>query len=475
LKEYDVIVIGSGAGMNVASSAYERGMKVAVVEHGPMGGTCLNRGCIPTKILTYVADLIVQTEHMEKLGVKARIEDIDFPGIMERMRNEVQGDSKMQGDSVDAAQGLDWYKETGEFIKDYTLKVGEEVIKSPNIFIVSGERPHIPPIKGIEEIGYLDSKTALDLTERPKSMIIVGGGFIAAEYGHFFASMGVDVTILGRNPYLVKHEDHDVSELLKKELSKRMSVMTNHEVTRVFERDGMKVAAAKNREDSNETEYKAEVILIASGRIPNSDLLKPEKTGVKLNEKGYVIVDKHLRTNKKGIWAFGDAIGGHQFRHVANDESQIAWYNFILTQQHKGRGEPDLYEMDYHAVPRAVFSYPPIATVGMTLREAKATDRKLLVGEGEYSIAAKGMAMGNPPSLVRVIADAETTEIVGATIIGPYAPILIHEIINLMYTRDRSYYPIIDSMHIHPSLPEVVQRVVGRMRPINGEHHHHHH
>ena len=475
MKEYDVIVIGSGAGMNVASAAYERGMKVAVVEHGPMGGTCLNRGCIPTKILTYVADLIVQTEHMEKLGVKARIEEIDFQGIMNRMRNEVQSDSKMQGESVDAAEDLDWYKETGEFIRNYTLKVGEEEIKAPNIFIVSGERPFIPPIEGLESIGYLDSKTALDLTERPCSMIIVGGGFIAAEYGHFFASVGVDVTILGRNPFLVKKEDNDVSELLKRELRKRMKVVTNHEVIRAFERNDMKVVVTKDRENNEETEYEAEVILIAAGRIPNSDLLKPEKTGVKLDKKGYIIVDKHLRTSKKGIWAFGDAIGGHQFRHVANDESQIAWYNFVLTQQHKGKGEPDLYEMDYHAVPRAVFSYPPIATVGMTLREAKATKRKLLVGEGEYSIAAKGMAMGNPPSLVRVIADAETTEIVGATIIGPYAPILIHEIINIMYTRDRSYYPIIDSMHIHPALPEVVQRVVGRMRPINGEHHEHHH
>ncbi len=474
MKKYDVIVVGSGAGMSIASAAYERGMKVAVVEHGPMGGTCLNRGCIPTKILTYVADLIVQTEHMEKLGVKARIEEIDFGRIMDRMRHEVQGDSKMQGDSVDAAVGLDWYKETGEFVKDYTLRVGNEEITAPNIFIVSGERPFIPPIEGIEEISFLDSKTALDLTEKPKSMVIIGGGFIAAEYGHFFSAVGVDVTIVGRNQYLVKQEDHDISELLKQELSKRMSVHTNKEAIRVYEKDGMKFVVTKDKSSGEEREFKGEVVLVASGRIPNSDLLKPEKTGVKTDKKGYIIVDQHLRTNKKGIWAFGDARGGYQFRHVANDESQIVWYNFLIAQQHSGREEPDLYSMDYHAVPRAVFSYPPIATVGMTLQEAKKSGRKLMVGEGDYSIAAKGMAMGNPPSLARIIADAETREILGASIIGPYSPILIHEVINLLYTQDRSYYPLLQSMHIHPSLPEVVQRVVGRMKPLDGEDHSHH-
>ncbi|MGY5875897.1 MAG: dihydrolipoyl dehydrogenase [Candidatus Thorarchaeota archaeon] len=474
MKKYDVIVIGSGAGMNIASGAYQRGMKVAVVEHGPMGGTCLNRGCIPTKILTYVADLIVQTEHMKELNVTVKIESIDFPALMDRMRHEVQGDSKMQGDSVDAAEGLDWYKETGEFTKDYTLRVGDEEITAPNIFVASGMRPFIPKIEGLEDIGYLDSKTALDLTSKPKSMIILGGGYIATEYGHFFSAVGVDVTILGRNQYLVKGEDHDVSELLKQELSKRMGVHTNHEVVRVFERDGMKVVVAKDRATGEEKEFEAEVILTAAGRIPNSDLLKPEKSGVKVDDKGFVVVDEFLRTNKKGIWAFGDAVGRYQFRHVANDESQIAWYNFLITQQHKGSDEPDLYEMDYHAVPWAVFSYPPIATVGMTLRQAKESGIKLMVGEAYYNVAAKGMAMGNPPSLIRVIADADTKRLIGATIIGPYAPILIQEIVNLMYTHDGSYYPLMQAMHIHPALPEVVQRAVGRLKPLDGGHEHHH-
>jgi dihydrolipoamide dehydrogenase len=474
MKEYDVIVIGSGAGMTIASGAYQRGMRVAVVEHGPMGGTCLNRGCIPTKILTYVADLIVQTEHANELNITAKVESVDFPELMERMRRETQGDSVLQGESVEQAEGMDWYKETGEFVGDYTIKVGNEKIKAPNIFIVSGMRPHIPKIKGLDKVGFLDSKTALDLTEQPKSMIIIGGGYIATEYGHFFSAVGTDVTIIGRNPYLVKREDHDVSGLLKNELSKRMTIVTNHEAIEVFERNGIKVVKAKDRETGDTKKFKAEVILLAAGRIPNTDLLKPEKTGVKIDKDGFIIIDEHLRTTKKDIWAFGDAINPvHQFRHVANDESQIAWFNFMISKSPHGHKQ-ELYSMDYDAIPHAVFSYPPIATVGMTLREAKASGKRLLVGEGDYSIAAKGSAMGNPSSLVRVIADEDSRRIIGATIIGPYAPILIQEIINLMYTQDGSYVPILQAIHIHPALPEIVQRVVGSIRPLNGGHTHHH-
>jgi len=226
MKRYDLIVIGSGAGMNVASAAYDQGLRVAVVEHGPMGGTCLNRGCIPTKILTYVADVLIEAQHIESLGVKLRIEEIDYPWIMRHMREEVDGSSKEQGQSVDEAEGIDWYKGTGVFIDDYTIEVNGEKIKAQNIVIAAGSRPEIPKVKGLDQVDYLLEDDALHLMEKPKSMVIIGGGYIAAEFGHFFSAVGVDVTILGRNPLLVKNEDEDISEILKEELSKRMKVLT---------------------------------------------------------------------------------------------------------------------------------------------------------------------------------------------------------------------------------------------------------
>jgi mycothione reductase len=475
MKDYDLIVIGSGAGMSIASGAYEQGLKVAVIEHGPMGGTCLNRGCIPTKILTYVADIITQAKHLEQLGVEIEVKKIDYPWIMKRMRDEVDGDSTMQGESVDAAEGIDWYKGTGAFVDEYTLEIDGEKIKAPNIIIAAGSRPLIPDIKGLDKVEYLTNDGALHLMSKPKSMLIVGGGYIATEFGHFFSAVGTDVTIIGRNKYLVKNEDSDISEILRQELSKRMKVYTNHEVVEVKEENGVKVVIAKDRDTGFKKEFRGEVLLIASGRRSNADLFKPEKTGVKTDKSGWVIVDEHFRTSKKGIWSFGDAIGRYQFRHVANDESQIVWYNFVRTLNAKREGtEPELLAMDYHAVPSAVFSYPPIATVGMTLKEAKKSDLRLMIGQADYSIAAKGFAMGNPASLIRVIVDGDSQRILGATIIGPYAPILIQEIINLMYTPEGTYAPMFQAMHIHPALPEVVQRAFGRLKPIDGGHAHHH-
>ena len=466
-----MIVIGSGAGMNVASTAYERGMKVAVVEHGPMGGTCLNRGCIPTKILTYVADIMVQAKHLESLGVKMETESIDYTAIMQRMRNEVDSSSHSQGESVDAAEGIDWYKGTGSFVSDYTIEIDGEKIKSQNIVIAAGSRPLVPNIKGLEDVEYLLNDDALHIMKQPKSILIVGGGYIAAEFGHFFSAVGTDVTIIGRNQYLVKNEDSDISEILREELSKRMNVHTNNEVIEVKEEHGMKVAIARNRETGEVAEFRGEVLLIAAGRRSNADLFKPEKTGVRTDDHGWVIVDEYFRTSKKGIWAFGDAIGKYQFRHVANDESQIVWFN--LSKVIDNDQDREFMTMDYHAVPRAVFSYPPIASVGMTMKEAETSELQLYVGEADYSVAAKGFAMGNPPSKIRVIVDAESKRILGASIIGPYSPILIQEIVNLMYTVDGTFYPMFQAMHIHPALSEVVQRAFGRMAPVGGHEHHH--
>ncbi|MHA1929295.1 MAG: dihydrolipoyl dehydrogenase [Candidatus Thorarchaeota archaeon] len=475
MKEYDVIVVGSGAGMTVGSAAFEQGLSVAIIENGPMGGTCLNRGCIPTKILTYVADVIMQIQHAEKVNLRAKVESVDFPALMERMRHETAGDAENMGKSINATEGIDWYNVTGEFIDDYTMKVGDETIRGKHIFIAAGSRPLIPDIKGLDDVDYLTNKTALELTERPKSMIIVGGGYIATEFAHFFSAVGTEVTIIGRNPYLVKEEDEDVSELLKEELSERMKVLTNHEVVAVSESGKIKKAIAKNRETGKEIEVEADAILIAVGRRSNADLFKPEKTDVKADKNGWIIVDDHFRTSKKNIWAFGDALGKYMFRHVANEQSQKVWYNFVRTlNAEREENEPELLSMEYHAIPRAVFSYPPVATVGMTLKEAKESGRELLVGQIDYTGAAKGMAMGNPKGFVRVIVDANDRTILGSSIIGPYSPILIQEIINLMNTRERTYMPMFQSIHIHPALPEIVQRAFGRLAPIDGGSGHHH-
>ncbi len=354
------------------------------------------------------------------------------------------------------------------------MEVNNERIKAQHVVIASGARPAIPNIPGIDRVEYFTNKTVLELDEIPKSMIIIGGGFIAVEFGHFFSAVGTDVTILQRAPSLMVQEDTDISELLHRELSKRMQVLTNHEVIAVREAQGLKSVTARERQSGAEREFTAETLLVASGRRSNADLFKPEKTGVKVDKDGWVIVDDYFRTSQKNIWAFGDTLGRWMFRHVANQQSGIVWHNISETIKPAEGRVPSLAKMDYHAIPRAVFTYPAIATVGMTLQEAKGSGRPLLVGRADFTSVAKGIAMGNPPGFVRVICDAEAGAILGATIIGPEAPTLIQEITNLMNSGNGDFYPAFQSIHIHPALSEVVQHAFGALAPIDHEHTHHH-
>lgn len=454
MEKFDVLVIGSGSGMIVASNAVANGMKTAVVDFGPMGGTCLNRGCIPSKMLIYPADVIATIEEAEKIGVKATINSIDFERIMKRMRELVTEDSQSQARGVSATPGMAWFKDVGEFVSDYTMQVGDKTINAERIFIVSGARPDLPPVKGLEDVNYLTSDTVLGIQTPPKSMIIIGGGYIAAEYSHFFASTGTKVTIIQRNPRLLPDEEPEISELLKQEMSTRMQVLTNCEAIEAAEKNGSKVVLAKNRENGQITQLSAETLLVAAGRIPNSDLLKPEKTGVKLDERGYVKVNEYLETGKKNIWAFGDAIGKQMFKHVANYEAEVAWHNAV--HDHK-------VKMDYSAAPHAVFTHPQIASVGLKEGEARQKGHRILVGKAFYKDVAMGSAMGEPEGFVKIIVEQKTGKILGAHIIGPFASTLIQEIINAMAVEDRTFLPIIRSMHIHPAMPEVVQRAFGNL------------
>jgi mycothione reductase len=465
MERYDVLVIGTGSGMLVASAAVENGFSVAVVESGPMGGTCMNRGCIPSKMMIYPVDVATQIRQAGRLGITARVDSIDFQNIMTRMHNLVAGDTGSQAAAVEKTPGMKWFKQQGEFISDYTLQVGDTQVKAEKIFIVSGARVSIPKVKGIENVPYLTSDTVLDLTEPPKSMLILGGGYVGMEYAHFFSGIGVKTTLIQRPTRLLKEEEPEVSELLRLVLQERMDVFTGYEAEEVKQSGDVKTVVAKNLADGKLREFSAEALLVATGRVPNSDLLKPERTGVKLDERGYIKVNEYLETGKKNIWAFGDAIGKYMFKHVANYEAGIVWNNAF--HDHKSK-------VDYTAVPHAVFTEPQVASVGLTEAEAQAKGYKLLIGVALYRDTAMGAAMGEPDGFVKVLVERDTNKILGAHIIGPEASILIQEIINIMNTEDRIYFPIIRAMHIHPALAEVVQNAFGNLVPAEHYHEHEH-
>jgi dihydrolipoamide dehydrogenase len=421
-----------------------------------MGGTCLNRGCVPSKMLIYPADVVTILKEAQRLGVNAIVNSVDFKNIMERTHKLVNGDSGTQARAVKNTPELTWFNEGGEFTSDYTMQIGEHTISAEMIFIVSGARPGIPPVKGIEKVDYLTSDTVLELETPPKSIMIIGGGYIGVEYGHFFSGIGTKTTIIQRPFKIVPDEEPEISDLLKRELELRMEIHTNHEVVEVKEEGDVKILVARNREDGTLKEFSAETLMIAAGRVPNSDLLKPEKTGVQLDERGYVKVNEYLETSKKNIWAFGDAIGKEMFKHVANYEASVAWHNAV--HDHK-------VKMEYSAAPHAVFTRPQVASVGLKEAEAKQQGTKILVGKAFYRDTAMGGAMGEPEGFVKVIVEMETGKILGGHIIGAEASILIQEIVNAMITENKTYAPIVRAMHIHPALSEVVQQAFGNLAP----------
>jgi dihydrolipoamide dehydrogenase len=453
MKKYDVIVIGSGAGASILQPALSQGLKVALVDKGPLGGTCLNVGCIPSKMLIYPADIVVDIEGAKRLGINAKVTGIDFGAIMKRMRgvvNEGQSHVRM---GLENTKNLDFYEEEGHFVEDYTLDVSGEKIQSKKIFIASGARVLVPPIKGIGEVDYLTNENALELRESPESLIIIGGGYIAAELGHFFAAMDSKVTILQRDNRLVPAEEPEVSELLKGEMEKRMNIQVDMEAVEVKNKGRKVIVVGRDLNSGEEREFTAERIMVAAGRKSNADLLKVENTGVKTDKRGFILVDDFLETSKKNIWALGDANGQQMFRHVANVEAELAWHNSL--GEHKAK-------MDYKATPHAVFTYPQIAGVGLTEEEAK-KKHKILVGKAHYSEVAKGEAMVENKVFAKAVVDKGTLKILGFHIIGPYAPILIQEVTNAM-ANDMDIYSIGRSMHIHPALPELIVATLGNLQ-----------
>jgi mycothione reductase len=455
MEQFDVIVVGSGSGMLVASAAVEQGFNVGLVERGKMGGTCINVGCVPSKMLIYPADILANIQMADQLGIHAKVESIDFGNIMNRMHELVNHDSEHQALAVKATPNLTWFQERGEFTSDYTMQVGARTISARSIFIVSGTHTSIPPIKGIESVNYLTSDTVLELQSLPKSIIIIGGGYIGVEYGHFFSALGTKTTIIQRPYRLVPDEEPEISGLLKTEMEKRMEIITGFEAVEAKQDVAKKTLTTKNRLDGSMKEFSAEALMVATGRASNADSLKLEKTGVQLDERGFIKVNEYLETSKKGIFAFGDGIGKEMFKHVANYEAGIAWHNAI--HDHKVKA-------DLSVAPHAVFTHPQVASVGLKEEEAKQLNLKFLVGRAQYKDTAMGAALGFPEGFVKVIVEEKTGKILGAHIIGYEASILIQEIVDAMVTDRGDFSPIARGMHIHPAMNEVVQNAFGYLQ-----------
>ena len=452
MQTFDLIVIGSGSGLEISSDAAERGLSVAVVESGPFGGTCLNRGCIPSKMLIHSADVVETIRRSELFGITAEITAIDWDFIVRRASETVDADA----DAVEAGNrehpNITVFKDTARFVDRKTLEVAGERISAETIVVAAGTRPRVPEIDGLTEVPFITSDEALRLPKQPKRLVIAGAGFVAAELAHFFGALGTEVTIVHRGPRLLRQEDEDVSARFTDVYRHRFQMILDARINSVRLRGEEIVLDVAS--DDKENTLVTDALLVAVGRVPNTDTLNVATTGVAVDEAGFVKVDEYLETNVPGIWALGDIVGRYLLKHSANLEAAHVAHN-IFNPEAKAA-------VDYHAMPHAVFASPQVASVGLTEQAAREHSVPFVTGSYNYSDTAYGSSIEDDVGFVKVLAHEETREILGCHIIGSEASILIQEVANAMRTREATS-AITQAIYVHPALPEVVQRAFGTL------------
>ncbi|MBN1677980.1 MAG: dihydrolipoyl dehydrogenase [Candidatus Thermoplasmatota archaeon] len=457
MKEYGLIVIGSGAGMNVVDAALQRGLKVAIVEEGPLGGTCLNRGCIPSKVLIHVADAIRDAESAAGIGVSFGAPQVDYATVKRRMWDIVLTGRREIEEGIERTRDLDLYPVIGSFVSDYTIQVGSETISAPRIVIASGARAQVPSIEGLDKVLFHTYRTVFDIEEQPESLVVLGGGYIGCEFAHFFSAIGTRVVLIGRNPVLLPHEEPETSALVKKRLSKQVEIHTGTDTLKVDPTERGVAVTFRDPAGRSEGVAEGQHLLVAAGVRSNADWLKPERTGVSTDGRGWVQVNQFLETSKPNIFALGDALGRNMYRHTANYEASVVRTNMFGDRK---------VTVDLHAVPHAVFTTPQVGQVGMTEQEAK-PNRKVMVGLGRYHHTAMGYAYADEEAFVKVIVEYPTMRILGGTVVGPQASILVQQIVNLMNSEAQTYAPLSRAQIIHPTLSEALAAAFGALRPAN--------
>ena len=451
MKSYDIIVIGSGGGSKITRPAANMGKKVAIIESGRLGGTCLNHGCIPSKMLIHPADVVEEIRGAEKfsLTVDQNI-SVDFKGLVSRVSQTIDGESDSIQPLYDKHDNIDFYPHHARFVADKVIEVNGEQLTAEQIFVVTGAKASIPPIPGLEGTPYLTYKEALRLEQKPKSMIVLGGGYIAVELGHYFANMGIDVTFVVRSVF-VRAEDKDVQDEFTAVFKQKHRVYQGVTTDKVSH-DGTQFQITISSEDGPKV-LAADQLFVATGVVPNTDKLGLENTAVQTSDDGYIKVDDRFETAVPGVYAFGDVIGRYLFRHSANFEGEYVFNAHVAKTNDK--------PVEYPPVPHAIFTNPQIAGVGKTEQELAGTD--YIVGKNNYAASAMGIALLSDHGFAKVLFDKKTRKLVGAHIIGEEASNMIHMCIIAM-TMGATIDDLSKMIYIHPALPEIVRNAIRKAK-----------
>ena len=450
IEHYDVVCIGGGSGLTAAYYAQQDGRSVALVDDRPdqLGGTCVNRGCIPTKGLIQAAEVMQTIRHAADFGIHLDQASVraDFPAVLDTVRQRREQSAAAVRQWVESA--FTPYYGRARFVDDKVLEMEDgRRLTGDRIFIAAGARPGVPPIPGLDDIGFLTNESViLDLDEQPGHLLILGGGYIGCEFAHFFSALGTRVTIIDHSECLLA-EDDDVRALFTRELGKRVELVLNASAREAIARDGQHGFVLDS--DGEERTLLGDRILVAAGRRPNSDGLALEQTGVEVDERGFVTVDAQLRTTHPDIYASGDIIGQGMFKHTSSYEGELAYRNAY------GAG----LSVDYRANPHAVFSDPQIGGVGLTERDCRDKGLDYTVAKKDYADFAKGRIIGAPPGFAKLLVEKGSDRILGFHMIGPQAADLIHEVVVAMNAGDGTADLVRRSIHVHPTLAELIRQV----------------
>ncbi len=447
MKEFDLVVIGGGpGGYTAAIRAAQKGATVGLVEKDRVGGTCLNRGCIPTKALYYSAKNLLATEKAEKFGIK--ISGVEF-NIAEAVRRKNDVVAKLVGgiEQLLKANRIELMRGNGSIEAEGKVKVeredgSTEVVGAKSIIIATGSEPALIPAFKIDGTNVITSTEALELNRVPESLLIIGGGVMGCEFANIFSAFGSSVKIVEILPRILSTEDPQAVRVVERAFKKRgVEVFTG---TGVEEINIVEDGRVETRLTDGRT-ITTEKVLVTIGRSFNSSGIGLEGVGVETDDKGRIEVDSRMQTTAKGIYAIGDVTGGMLLAHVAAKEGLVAVENAL------GGTE----EMDYSVIPAGIFTEPEIASVGMREKEAKEKELEVKVGRFPYAASGKALTMEEPDGFVQIVADASTDKVLGATIVGAHATDLIGEVA-IAIRQGAKVTDIADTVHAHPTLPELV-------------------
>jgi dihydrolipoamide dehydrogenase len=477
MKTYDIAVVGTGSGLAVVEAALSAGLSCAVVEREKFGGTCLTKGCIPSKMLVYPADLIREAGDAGRIGLSFERPEIDWARISDRLWRQI-GHTKAIEESLEKAEGLAVYKGTAEFTAPYVMRVtgadgASEEFRAERIVLAAGARSFVPPVEGLEEAGYLTSETFFGekYPKAPwKSLVIVGGGAIGAEFAHIFSALGTKVTVVEMKEHIVPTEEEEVSAFVERNFQKNgIDVIAGAKVVRAAAGPAGKTVSIEIAKIGERRTISCEEIFVSSGVRSNADLLNLPAAGIRTDKRGYIETDEYLQTSLPNVYAIGDINGKYQFRHKANYEAAILTGNLFGGIMKKAR---------YDAVPWAIFTWPQVGHVGITEREAKEKGIRYGVARNRYSSIAGGISMGitqrsADDGFAKIILDRDM-KILGAHVVGPYASVLVQPFVYLMNAgmpcpdarraggfrpddcpKMGTVDPMTDSMVIHPSMNEL--------------------